>query len=187
MTSSSIFSNSNAELPSACPCVNNSADPASDHFLPIWLIISSIFLALNGKKGSASIPRFATICSAIFRIVPTRSGCVLYNFHGSVSARYLLPSRARSIRPAVASRNRYSSNDWAIRDGKILSDSIVASSIDSSFARDGILLSKYFWVSTSALFTKFPRMATSSLLLRAWKSFQVNSLSFVSGRLVSKA
>ncbi len=32
-------------------------------------------------------------------------------------------------------------------------------------------------------FTKLPKMATSSLLLRVWKSFQLKSLSLVSGAL----
>ena len=57
-------------------------------------------------NGSMAIERFAVICKAMFRIVLTRSGSVLMSFHGSVSARYLLPRRAMFIASFKASRNR---------------------------------------------------------------------------------
>ena len=65
-----------------------------------------IFAAVNGMNGSMAIAIDAVICSETFRIVFTRSGSVLASFHGSVSARYLLPSRAMFIASLSASRKR---------------------------------------------------------------------------------
>ena len=57
-------------------------------------------------KGSTTIERLAVICKAMLRIVFTRSGSVLTSFHGSQSARYLLPMRATFIASFNASRKR---------------------------------------------------------------------------------
>ena len=60
----------------------------------------------EGMKGSMAIVILAVICRAILRIVFTRSGSVLTTFQGSVSARYLLPIRAKFIASFNASRKR---------------------------------------------------------------------------------
>ena len=71
------------------------------------------FSELKGKNGSKAIERFATSCRAMLRIVATRSISVFASFHGSVSARYLLPMRARFIASFCASRNLNTSSSFS--------------------------------------------------------------------------
>ena len=63
------------------------------------------FAAVAGKNGCKTMLKLAVICNAIFIIVFTLSTSVLTNFHGSVSAKYLFPSRAKFIASACASLN----------------------------------------------------------------------------------
>ena len=108
---------------------------------------------------------------------------VLASFQGSVSCRYLLPALAMSMAILSASRK------WKVAIAS--SSAFFRRSISSQRSRStsaasvvaGTTPPKYLCVRTMARFTKLPRMATSSLLLRAWKSDQVKSLSLVSGAL----
>ena len=68
--------------------------------------IFSIFSDEKGMKGSIATATLAVICNAMFSMVFTRSGSVLTTFHGSVSARYLLPMRAKFMAFLSASRKR---------------------------------------------------------------------------------
>ena len=137
-------------------------------------------------NGSNAIVRLAHIWSEMFRIVATLSMSVLATFHGSVSARYLFPNLARFIASLSASLNlkfsRLSSMFFRITG--------ISERTSSSY---GVVLivagtspPKYLWVRTTALLTKFPKIATSSLLFLVWKSFHVKSLSFVSGAFAHK-
>ena len=68
--------------------------------------IFRILAAEKGMKGSMAMAVLAVICKATFRMVLTRSGSVLTTFHGSVSARYLLPMREMFMASFNASRKR---------------------------------------------------------------------------------
>ena len=57
-------------------------------------------------NGSMAMAVLAVICKAMLRIVSTRAGSVFTTFHGSVSARYLLPMRAMFMASFSASRKR---------------------------------------------------------------------------------
>ena len=139
--------------------------------------------ALKGRKGSKAIERLAEICRARFMMVCTRAMSVLANFQGSVSARYLLPQRAKSIASLRASR-KWKCSMWSLSTAfTFLNSSMAARSTSVSSPAWGTMPSQNLCVSTRARFTKLPRIATNSLLLRAWKSFHVKSLSLVSGAL----
>ena len=106
MTASSIFSKSSSGCATSAPSARRLRLPASRHCnLPIFSILH-IRSALNGIKGSQSTARLAHICKAVFSTVAVYSGLVFICFHGSVSVRYLLPTRARFISSANASRKR---------------------------------------------------------------------------------
>ena len=112
-----------------------------------------------------------------------RSMSVFATFQGSESEMYLLPMRAMFMASFRASR-KWKVSMFFSRDslhGRIWSS--VSLSIASGLRLAGTFPPKYFPVRTTARFTKFPKMATSSELLRCWKSFQVKSLSLVSGAL----
>ena len=137
--------------------------------------------AAKGVKGSNATARSAHTCSERLSIVAVRSISVLATFQGSVSEMYLLPARAIDIASFRASRKWYPSRFLSM---EALSTGICESSslsTSSSVPHGGTLPAKYLCVSTTALFTKLPNTATSSLLLRCWKSFQLKSLSLVSG------
>jgi methionyl-tRNA synthetase len=68
---------------------------------------------LKGRKGSNAIARLATSCNAMLRMVATRSISVFASFQGSVSAKYLLPIRARFIASFCASRNLNTSSSFS--------------------------------------------------------------------------
>ena len=116
-TSSSTFSKSKPISPKAVPSFNNSACPASSHAIFFILKRSTSLPAVNGRKGSDTIAKFAAIFNAILRIVAVLLSSVLMTFHGSVSARYLFPSRAKSITIPSASLNLYRSIEDAIFSG----------------------------------------------------------------------
>src|SRR5690606_5232918 len=61
---------------------------------------ASIFFSFseeNGRKGSLKIANAEAICNATYITVLVRSSSVLIVFHGSSSAKYLLPRRATFI------------------------------------------------------------------------------------------
>ena len=116
-------------------------------------------------------------------MVFTRCMSVFATFHGSQSVMYLLPMRARFIASFCASRNLNTSSSDSTFCFTSLNSLMVCRSVSVSSPHSGTTPSKYFFVSCSARFTKLPYTATSSLLLRSWKSFQVKLLSFVSGAL----
>ena len=105
-TESSILSNKSCVSPSFAPSFKSSMLPRSFHANDSIPNISRNFLAENGKNGSNAIAKLAAICNPICKIVAVRSISVLANFQGSVSARYLLPIRAKFIASFCASRKR---------------------------------------------------------------------------------
>ena len=105
-TLSSIFSNRSSALPITWPAGSTSASPRRSQSNFSMLSILIIFAAEKGINGSMAIDSSAVICNAMLRMVLTRSGSVFTTFHGSVSARYLLPKRARFIASFNASRKR---------------------------------------------------------------------------------
>ena len=116
-------------------------------------------------------------------MVSTLLGSVFHTFHGSHSVIYLLPMRASTIASFCASRNLYVSSRLSTFSFTSLNASTACLSTSFSSPQAGTIPSKYFFVSCKALLTKLPYTATSSLLLRSWKSFHVKLLSFVSGAL----
>ena len=136
-------------------------------------------------RASAHAPVFPSmylnVPSAVADVA-VRAMSVLATFQGSVSCRYRFPARAMSMASFRASRKWKPSSDSVIFS---LRDAISANTASSASpgAAWGTTPSKYLWVSTTARLTKLPRIATSSLLLRCWKSAHVKSLSFVSGAL----
>ena len=68
--------------------------------------------------------KLAVIWSAIFKIVSTRAMSVLANFQGSVSAKYLLPSRAKFMASDCASRNLYLRINPSIFQDTLLIDQV---------------------------------------------------------------
>jgi len=84
--------------------------------------------ALKGRKGSKAMARLAVICRLRFRIVATRPISVLASFQGSVSARYLLPIRARFMASFWASLKRNTSNNEAMACFTSTNSLMVASS-----------------------------------------------------------
>ena len=142
------------------------------------------FSAEKGMNGSKATAMLAQICRAVLRMVATRAmSPVLATFQGSVSCRYLLPRRAMFIASRRPSR-RWKFSMLSVRAPRMRpSSSKTSRSMPSSSPAAGTRPPKYLCVSTTARLTKLPRMATSSLLLRVWKSAQVKSLSFVSGAL----
>ena len=87
--------------------------PASFHLSNGMLSIAAKSADLLGIKGSKITAKFAVICMAIFMMVLTLSGSVLTNFHGSLSAKYLLPALANFMASLKASLNR---NDRIARE-----------------------------------------------------------------------
>jgi len=66
---------------------------------------------------SARMARFAEICIALFKMVPTRHvGLASFQVRGLRDN--LFPSLAKSIKPATASRNRYASMEAPIHRRK---------------------------------------------------------------------
>ena len=126
MALSSIFSNSRLTSPNACPAFSISMRPKS--FQPKFLSSCNIvrnFSDENGRNGSKAIAKLAAICSDRCKMVAVRSISVLASFQGSVSARYLLPIRARFIASLSASRKRKSSKRDSILDLMFLKSSRV--------------------------------------------------------------
>ena len=137
----------------------------------------------KGVKGSKAMARSAQSCRQTLRMVPVRARSVLATFHGSLSEMYLLPMRAICMASLRASRKRNPSMFFSRLSFRGAIESRVSRSMSSSSPAAGTRPSKYLWVSTTARFTKLPKIATSSELLRVWNSFQLKSLSLVSGAL----
>ena len=145
--------------------------------------MSRSFPALNGVKGSKAIARSAQICRQVYRMEAVRSMSVFATFQGSMSEMYLLPMRAMFIASFRASRKWKVSTYFSRASLQGTMDASVSASMGSGLRFSGTTPPKYLCVRTTARFTKLPNTATSSLLLRCWKSFQVKSLSLVSGAL----
>ena len=75
---------------------------------------AEFFRAERQRTGRKAMARLATSCREMLRMVPTRSISVLASFHGSVSARYLLPIRARFMASFCASRNLNTSSSFSL-------------------------------------------------------------------------
>ena len=109
MVLSSIFSNNKNPSPISWPAGSKSARPANSqlaHSAELMPNCCRIFWAVKGINGSQTMASVAAICSDKFIIPFTASGSVLMACQGWVSAKYLLPSRATSIKVANASRKR---------------------------------------------------------------------------------
>ena len=103
IVASSIFSNNNPASPNSCPA-GITPSPILPQSITSIFMNSRNFWEENGMNGSINVERLAEICKQIFRIVFTRPSSVLITFQGSVSAKYLLPKRARFIASFNASR-----------------------------------------------------------------------------------
>src|ERR1035437_3894467 len=101
-----------------CPACKLFVCLAPFHLMVFIFSKSNNFLEVKGKNGSPKMARLQVICKAIFIIVFTRSASVLINFQGSVSAKYLFPTRAKFINSLKASRNLKLSRALEIFSGK---------------------------------------------------------------------
>ena len=183
MASSSIFSKRSSGWAMVAPALTRSRPPIMSHDRSPRPSMRHRRSLMKGVKGSKATASDAHTCSAVLSTVAVRSGSVLNSFQGSVSWRYLLPARAMSMASLRASRK------WKVSSAEAISVLRRSSSANTSrsgcwiWPGAGTVPPKYLWVRTTARLTKLPRMATSSLLLRVWKSRQVKSLSLVSGAL----
>ena len=139
--------------------------------------------------------RLAVNCKAMcselsisFWLPVTSNWSLVTFFHGSFSCKYLFPFLARSITSYSASLNLYCSKRFSIFVfvAAISSSNFLSVSSKISSCSFGTFPLQSLCINTKVRFTKFPKMATSSPFVLSWKSFQVKSLSFVSGALAHK-
>src|SRR5690606_21859189 len=109
--------NNNSASPILCPDGSNMfLDEISFHKFSIrFSCVESLELTfrivfnlreVNGKKGSLNVAKADAICKATYIMVWVRASSTFITFHGSSSAKYLLPNLAKFINSCCASLKR---------------------------------------------------------------------------------
>ena len=183
ISASSIFEKRSSAGLSLWPTGSRSLRPKSSQLKAFTLRIRLSFSTEKGRNGAKASDRLAHNSMQVYRMAAVRAGSVLATAQGSVSEMYLLPTRARFMAALRASRNLKVSRLSSISRRISGIWSSASRSMGCSVPGSGTQPPKYLCVSTTARFTKLPKMPTNSLLCRVWKSFQVKSLSEVCGAL----
>ena len=139
--------------------------------------------ALNGRMGDMTRARTLTACTHTWSVAAQRAKSVFRVFQGAWSLKYRLERFPRAISSRTARLTWKVSKHSPIRAGAPETVDSISWSSGEKVPGSGITPSKYRLMKVSVRFTKFPNISASSLLLRAWKSFQVKSASFVSGEI----
>ena len=127
--------------------------------------------------------RTLTACTHTWSVAAQRARSVLRVFQGAWSLKYRLHWFPRAISSRTAPRTWNDSKQAPTRSGAPATADSISRSSGEKVPGSGIAPSKYRLMKVSVRFTKFPKISASSLLLRAWKSFQVKSESLVSGEI----
>ena len=166
--------------------------PASTSFRAssqLWLCRSDSYPSIfhsradeNGRNGAESTHRPFTMRKATCSDVPQASLSTFTRVHGPTASKYWFPNRARDIIFFIESfnltRSRFSSTSFHVRS--IFSK---ASSSLVVILTTGGTSPKCLLTNVSTLCTKFPYVASSSVLFLVTKSFHVKSESLFSGML----